>query len=161
MGVVVSPGTGHVNMDPVGFWIYGSQFLNAANAVVPPSRGFSPVRYYLTCHSIELSLKAFLLRQCVSVADLKHLGHNLTKILERANGLGLRKVARVTPPQERELHLANGYYNAKAFEYFSFRRLAQRYAGLPKPAVLGHLATQLVDQLERYCLSDPEDGSVS
>ncbi len=149
-------------MDPVGFWLYGRQFLDAANAVVPPQLGFSPVRYYLTCHSIELSLKGFLLRQGVSVSDLKlKLGHNLTRILERANGLGLRKVVRVTPPQERELHLANGYYNAKAFEYFSFRRLAQRYADLPKPALLERLATRLVDRLRGYCLSDPEDGSVT
>ncbi len=162
MGVVIEPGTGHVNMDPVGFWVYGRQFLDAANSVATRPRGFSPVGFYLTCHAIELSLKAFLLRQGVSVPDLKKkFRHNLTRILEHANGLGLRKVARVTPAQERELRLANGYYNAKAFEYFSFKRLARRYANLPKAAVLMHLATQLVDHLERYCLSDPEDGSVT
>src|SRR5437016_10003275 len=104
MGVVIEPRTGHVDMDPVGFWLYAHQFLDAANVISPPPRGFSPVRFYLTCHSIELSLKAFLLRQGVGLSELKHkLGHNLTRILERAKGLGLGKVAPVTPPQERKL----------------------------------------------------------
>ncbi len=65
-------------------------------------------------------------------------------------------MARVTAAQERELRRATGYYAGKGFEYFQFKRLIQRYAGLPDAVVLERLATRLVDRLRRYCLSDPD-----
>src|SRR3990170_611670 len=82
---MVSPGPGVVQMDPVGFWIYARDFRRAAD-VLPNKSAFSPVAYYLHCHSIELSLKAFLLRRGISLRVLRNrpLGHDLIALLSES-----------------------------------------------------------------------------
>ncbi len=149
---------GLVQMDPIGFWIYAREFRRAAD-VLPHKSAFSPVAYYLHCHSIELSLKAFLLRRGISLRVLRNrpLGHDLIALLRRANRLGLREIVRVTPAQQRELVRANEYYAGKAFEYFQFRRFAARYHGLPEGRLLDRLSARLVNRLEHFCLSDPDE----
>lgn len=48
---------GHIYISPFGFISYSEDFYEACRSH-GPQRPFSPVHYYLACHSIELSLKA-------------------------------------------------------------------------------------------------------
>jgi len=46
-------------------------------------------RYFLACHSVELVIKAFLLKRGMSENDKQFLKHDLVALLERAIGMGI------------------------------------------------------------------------
>ena len=143
---------GTINVTPLGMLGYAECFLQAARAI-PVQDGYSPVRYYLLCHSIELGLKAFLLTKGKTLKYLKNdLKHDLTRVAKEAEGLGL---AAVTPDEDRELQAANEYYLKKGFEYFLIEHhpyLGGR-SGLPELSVLESLASRLVTTLRPVCIS--------
>jgi len=82
---------------PAGFARYANEFLNAALIADNGMGGgteydhFAPVPVmYLIGHSIELSLKSYLLYSGDTVDDVKfNFGHNLLRALEAANDKGL------------------------------------------------------------------------
>jgi len=91
--------TGYVHATPFGFIAYAADFLDAAKQF-KTSRPFSPVPYYLLCHSIELSLKCFLLGKGVSKEELKDFrkyGHHLIKLITQARELGIDSLVTITP----------------------------------------------------------------
>jgi hypothetical protein len=144
---------GHVNVSPFGFHHYATHFLQVARSIQPGST-FSPVAYYLYCHSLELSLKAFLLVKGVSKEKLKKsLGHNLEAILTRADGLGLQREVPVTITEKEELSKANEYYCNKEFEYFEVGSAAIGYPDLPNLSILADLAEKLVRELKALCIA--------
>lgn len=98
----IRPEAMRMNLGPLGFHRYASDFLRAA-ASVEMMDGFNPVPYYLYCHSLELILKAFLLAKGVPLDDLKgnSLGHDLIRILRRARSLGLDDFVLVTLIQKK------------------------------------------------------------
>jgi len=68
---VITPATATVNISPIGFHHYASQFAASARQAQAGLGGtFSPVPYYLYCRSLELVLKAFLLAKGVPKDDL-------------------------------------------------------------------------------------------
>ena len=146
-----------VKLSPLGFHRFASEFLNAANSVNIET-SFSPARYYLYCHALELILKAFLLTKNVPMAELKKprkLGHDLDKVLNRATQLGLEDLVQITVAHENEVRKANGYYNGphKGFEYFEVIPAFTGYKDLPDIDVLADLTSTLVAQLEEVCLN--------
>ncbi len=143
------------NISPYGFFYYGREFFDTAKTF-KHSAHFSPVPYYLFCHAIELLLKAFLLANGISKKDLPKrniYGHNLERILKRANELGLGAIVTITPEQEREIQKANKYYTSKGFEYFDVIGMTKAYSKLPDLSVLDHVASILLTQLEAVCLN--------
>lgn len=103
-----------------GYWLrhYAGDFLDAAKDFKIPINRFSPVPYYLICHSIELSLKSFLFSVGFKKADRKKLNHDLEKALRTAEENGLSTHFQPTV-DDRELILkANRLYSKKEFEYF-------------------------------------------
>src|SRR3569833_3241482 len=75
-----------------GYWLrhYATDFLAAAQAFEAPENRFSPVKYYLVCHSIELSLKSFLFSAGFIKKHRQQLGRDGEKALIAAeeNGFG-------------------------------------------------------------------------
>ena len=92
-----------------GHWLrhYATDFLAAAQVFEAPINRFSPVKYYLVCHSIELSLKSFLFSAGFKKKHRKQLGHDLEKALIAAeeNGLGSHLV--ITQNEREALLKAN------------------------------------------------------
>ena len=152
--VIVTPGPLHVNLSPLGFHYYASHFLGAARSA-PPARGFSPVAYYLYCRALELVLKALLLERGEPKSELKKkaLGHDLLRILAKADELGLASLVKVTAVERDELRKANDYYVDKGFEYFRVIPAVTGYSGLPDLAVLDRLTDRLVSGLHDCCLN--------
>lgn len=144
------------NISPIGFHHYAEEFLGAAQQFRhETARHFSPVRYYLLCHAIELVLKAYLLVVGVPKADLPKPGlrHDLTAILARAKGKGLEHLVGVSPEWDDTISKANEYYNKKGFEYFEVSNALHGYKNLPSLATLEDMTVTLVHRLRGVCLS--------
>jgi hypothetical protein len=110
-----------IEVDVSGYWLrlYAIDFLSAAQAFEMPKNRFSPVRYYLICHSIELSLKSFLFSTAgFKKKDRKKLNHDLEKALDAAENKGLCDHLEVTSNDRDTLQKANKLYSKKEFEYF-------------------------------------------
>ncbi|WP_166827398.1 hypothetical protein [Thalassoroseus pseudoceratinae] len=118
VNVVIQPDEAVMRVD--GYWSrhYATDFLAAADAFAPPKNRFSPIPYYLVCHSIELSFKAFLRSVGFNRNDCKKLNHNLEKALEIAVEQGLGNYLEVSCGDREVLALANRLYLKKEFEYF-------------------------------------------
>src|SRR5688572_15835808 len=86
----------------LAFWRRSKEFLEAANLVAEAAgERVSIPAYYLWAHSIELSLKVFLISQGVSLRELKsrQLGHNLMALWQRGVSLGLEKKTYLYPKE--------------------------------------------------------------
>ncbi|WP_157385913.1 hypothetical protein [Methylosarcina fibrata] len=103
-----------------GHWLrnYAADFLAAARAFQAPEHRFSPVRYYLICHSIELALKAFLFTAGYKKKNRKKLNHDLVKALDAAEGNGLAQYFEISHKERESIEKANKLYPRKEFEYF-------------------------------------------
>jgi len=73
---------------------------------------------YLAGHSIELSLKSFLLHLGVSLRDLRfEYGHDLGKLLVAARKLGLEEYAQFDEVELGAFDVLNDLYSTKQLEY--------------------------------------------
>jgi len=145
----------HYFVSPYFFIKYAEDFFEASSAH-DSSIKFSPVKYYLVCHSIELSLKAFLLLKGVSKSDIRSrsLGHNLSNILEKCLSLGLEEIVQITDPQKSMLTELNEWYSRKGFEYFEIKNLAAGAGDLPDVILAQELATLLINNLREPCKNE-------
>jgi hypothetical protein len=135
-------------MWPVGLWVYANAYLRAATAIPALEAPYELVRYYLACHSIELSLKAYLSLHGATMVDLSEsaYGHNLDAILTAAEKKGLQSYVRISAEQRAEICKAATYYAGKVFEYPAMGEACVGYPNLPKE-LLFEAATLLVDSL--------------
>lgn len=96
--------------------IFAKDFSRAANisSIGISYSQYSPATFYLYCHSIELSLKSFLLLQNnQTLNSIKKLKHNLVEILDY-----LILDINLSEREKDILRMANNYYNDKGFEYY-------------------------------------------
>jgi hypothetical protein len=133
--------------------MYANAYVKAAAVLPAPEARYEPVRYYLACHSIELSLKAYLSLHGATMLDLSEggYGHNLVTILAAAEDKGLRSQVSVSVVQRAEICNADYYYRGKVFEYPAIGEAVRGYPSLPKLEVLIEAATLLVDSLAQSC----------
>lgn len=80
----------------------------------PGPTAYFAVKYYLLCHALELTMKAWLKHNGATYTDLKKLGHDLEKIMavlhdEHRLLFDARSQAMIT--------LVNQHYSQKEFEY--------------------------------------------
>jgi hypothetical protein len=100
----------NVFITPAIFHFYGREFLAAEERYSPPGK-YSPVPYYLVCHSIELFLKGHLSLRGLRSDELKAIfGHNLEKCLDEAEACDLSEFAVVHGVDRVEIAKANEYY---------------------------------------------------
>lgn len=141
--------TENVVMHVDGHWLrrYAEDFLAAAISSQTPKNRFSPVRYYLICHSIELAFKAFLFAAGYKKKDRKKLNHNLVKALRAAEENGLANYFEITRQERDSLVKANKLYHKKEFEYFE--SLETIYDPLEFDVdVLCELAQRLIESID-------------
>ena len=141
---------------PLGAHRLAGEFLRAALATspIPDSevaelrQHISLVGFYLVAHSIELSLKAFLLGRGMPIGKLrsKPFGHNLVSLVTEARRRRLGLVVKLTPKDLLVLDLLNECYSVKELEYaFTGARRLPRY-----PLAVG-VASKLLKGLQPYC----------
>ena len=145
--------TGHYFITPLMLQKYAADFLAAAQSVKERSR-YTPVRYYLVCHAIELALKALLRARGSSDKDIRNLSHDLNDCLVRARANGLDSLVLFTSIEQAELRKANVYYVKKGFEYFTPPMLGQLVNGfkdVPDLSILLDLANRLIEGVRQTC----------
>ncbi len=128
---------------PSGLWMYADAYVKAAASLPASKAPFEPVRYYLSCHSIELSLKAYLSIRGATMLELSEssYGHNLETILTAAEGKGLLSQVSVSEEHLAEIRKAAVYYGGKVFEYPAVGEAYRCYPSLPTLGVLIEAAT--------------------
>jgi hypothetical protein len=102
------------------FWRRAKEFAEAANVVAEAAGDqVSLPAYYLWGHSIELSLKVFLIGHDTTLRELKskNLGHNLTTLWQKARSLGLEQEIHLYPKEIGTIVLLSEDYTEKKFEY--------------------------------------------
>ena len=112
---------------PLGMVRYSHEFLEAALAVdekIGSRPGFEIVApipaLYLVGHSIELSLKAYLLHKGVPLRELRgkrHFGHSLHTCLRKSKELGLLRHVQFTEQEEGAFEILDNLYSTKQLEY--------------------------------------------
>jgi len=128
--VFMNPETARVRDDPkrttpFGLMLYAQNFHDAALGVadtvgkLPGHEILAPIpALYLIGHSMELSLKAFLLHKGETLLKLRtKSGHNLGKCLNRAKRLGLLEVVTFDEHELAAFSALDDLYSAKELEY--------------------------------------------
>lgn len=110
---------------PIGYARYANDFYRASSMIddkMGREKGFEiaapvPVMYMIG-HSIELSLKSYLLYTGTSEDDLRTLyGHNLSKAFEAACNAGLKELATFEQTELEVLNILNQLYKSKELNY--------------------------------------------
>jgi hypothetical protein len=157
-------GTMTISLSPYGLHLYARDYLRQSGHCQPPKTGFSPVPYYLVCHSLELALKAYTLAKGVQSdgADQTYtmlqklrriLSHNLEKALKRAKDAGITTLVPIDADDEAEVRKANAYYEETMFEYFFPYPACNGYQNLPDLQRLRQLTNRILDASEQLCLN--------
>ena len=110
---------------PIGFARYSNEFFRAALMVddkMGTEKGYETIApipvMYLIGHSIELSLKSYLIHKGATEDDLrKEYGHNLTKAFNAASDAGLCDVIDCDTFEIDVLNILNTLYQSKQLNY--------------------------------------------
>ncbi|HWU99076.1 MAG TPA: hypothetical protein VN114_11225 [Oxalicibacterium sp.] len=109
---------------PLGMARYAYEFLEAALAVdekIGHRPGYEIVApipaLYLIGHSIELSLKAYLLSNGLGLKQVRILNHDLHAALRKAKELGLLSHVKFKGEEEGAVEILNDLYSTKQLEY--------------------------------------------
>jgi hypothetical protein len=136
-------------MGPIGLHVYSEHYLAGAQALPSAKTPFEPVRAYLICHSIELSLKTFLSIQGAAMIELAEnsYGHNLQALLSRAEALNFSNLVPLTRQHLTAIQQASDYYAGKVFEYPAVGEAMSGYPKMPSIDILCNAAEILVESL--------------
>lgn len=136
-----------------GTWRFANEYCRAAEMVEVGARtelDLSAPRYYLLGHSIELSLKAFLLAKGVPLSELrsmKLMGHDLEKALIRADNLGFSQIVELSDEERGSILLLNQTYQPKEHEY-----ITTGYVVWPKTFDLFSALKTILPAIKPICL---------
>lgn len=103
--------------------------------------------YYLVCHALELSLKAFLRARGYNDQKLRHLDHNFKRCLKSAQRNGLANFIAFDETQTKAIKDINRLYKHKEFEYVVFGGTLS----VPRITVLLDAVDEIVEAIRREC----------
>ncbi|MCB2227263.1 MAG: hypothetical protein KQH53_11350 [Desulfarculaceae bacterium] len=152
--------------EPFGLFNYAKCFLDAACSLYKEIGSTNPTHtapiYYLSSHSIELVVKAYLMAHGRDLNELKKkpYGHDLCRLYCEACNYGLPRQLRKTGSKPYMIaaiiELTNKYYHGKEFEY-----LFTGFKSLPKLDALIQCAKGLLTAVYPVCLSHMKSTKLS
>ena len=125
----------------MGYLTDAKAYLKAGNALSQSDVDmYSPV-YFLLCHGIELSLKAFILASGGSERELKQQDtrHHLNVLRDRARALGYQPANEKT---DEVIEMLAPYHSSHSFRYRD-----PGYASLPVIADTIEVLTSMLDEI--------------
>lgn len=135
---------------PFGLLRYAQEYFEAGVAAYPLTRHKpSSPALYLMGHSIELSLKAFLLAKGLPLSALRSwdYGHNLHALLDEAMRHNLNEYVELSQVDAGVIHLLNVEYASKRFEYIRTGMMT-----VPEWHLLESVAGKLSRRLQPFCV---------
>jgi hypothetical protein len=142
-------------MDPsrttsLGLVRYAFEFANAAQFVHQNAKepAFSAPAYYLASHSVELSLKAFLLCRGLTLDDLASpkYGHKLGVLLDRSLAKGLRRLVSLSEEECAAIRLLSNHHEVHRFRYIEVGTMS-----VPEWVMVLVISQKLPRGLRRFC----------
>ena len=131
---------------PAGYWRFAAEYFLAAQAVHNSLPKLSTPALQLYGQSLELALKAFLLKRGVSLEVVASLRHRLAEILKMARR---RKLGTHVKLRAHELALVN--LLSENYAIHRFRYIVTGATRVPDLNYLAPICERLVAGLERYC----------
>jgi len=159
----------NINIRPSGYYRYAHEYFRAYKQFISQDKGFTPVPYYLICHSIELALKAYLSARGLTNEELRFKsnrgrkngdGHNLPVIYDKCKEMGLGYLIKTTEAQELSIRKINELYNHKDFEYFMDLALILKKKNLPELNKLELIAKSLLEAINEMIKNSCQTGLV-
>jgi hypothetical protein len=130
-----------------GFWRYAVGYYHAGEAVrEAPGRPLTMPALQLYGQSIELSLKAFLLKRGVPLTAVRTLSHRLEDILSAARLRRLGTQVKLTRMDLDLIALLGVNYALHRFRY-----MESGPTKVPELEAIAAVAERLVASLEKYC----------
>lgn len=109
---------------PIGYARYAREFFDcaiAADETIGSRPGYEIIApipvMYLVGHSIELSLKAYLLHVGVPNRKVREFGHNLLECLVEAENHGLILTNQIDASERSAISALNKLYSSKQLNY--------------------------------------------
>lgn len=149
MKIVTSRSTVVERSTSHGFWRFAANYLLAARTVDARinEQGqlfFPALQLYAT--SIELSLKAFLLKRGRTLDEVKELRHNLAKTLSVARRHKLGRSVKLDRREIAAIHILNFTYSTHQLRY-----IVTGTTKVPQLVYIARAARELVLGLEFLC----------
>ena len=134
---------------PHGFWRFAANYFAAAyiveGKIIENGQLFFPaLQLYAT--SVELSLKAFLLKRGHSLAEIKALSHNLTKALALAHRHKLGRSVKLDRRDVAAIRVLDITYSTHQLRY-----IVAGSTKVPELVYVARAAKSLVLGLELLC----------
>ena len=131
---------------PRGYWHSSAQYFQAAEAVQAKRSRLMFPTLQLYGQSIELALKAFLLKRGMSLREVEQMRHRLTEILTtcRKRRLGLQ--VKLDVNDVALVQLLSESYSTHRFRYIVTGPLS-----VPAVTRIGDITERLLLGLEFYC----------
>ena len=153
--ITIHVGPIKINITPYGFHKYATDYLNVADNWSAIGN-YSPVPYFMTCRSIELGFKAYLLAKGKKLNYVKDsVGHDLIEGLKNARLNSLEELFKTTDHEESQILIANKYYKTKGFEYFFVANHITGLKDLPNLNTLINYSHKLLESIKQ--LTDNTD----
>ncbi len=132
----------------LGFWRYARTFLVSAETLHQETPDhLYPVDYYLVCHSLELSLKAYLSTRSFTLEYLKDKnGHDLNRLFRESMSLGLQGHVSFSVAHIKAIEVISPIYKGKELEY-----VEPGPKTLPDWELLRSAADSLLTGIEAIC----------
>lgn len=148
MKIATSSATVDARSTPHGFWRFSADYLLAARAVdvkVAEHRLLFPA-LQLYAISIELSLKAFLLKRGRTLVEMKALSHNLTRALALARQHKLGRSVKLDSREIAAIQILDITYSTHQLRY-----IVTGATKVPQLVYIARAARELVLGLEHLC----------
>lgn len=136
-----------IRSTPAGYWRFAAQYFHAAQAVKEVRKQqLAMPALQLYGQSIELALKAFLLKRGTSLSDVNKLRHKLTEILALARRRRLGTEVKLNQHDLALIQLLSENYSTHRFRYIVSGRMQ-----IPQLEFIAPICEHLIAGLEQYC----------
>ncbi len=131
---------------PAGYWRFAAEYFLAGKAVhmAYPKLMAPPLQLY--GQSLELALKAFLLKRGLALTEVETLRHRLAEILSVCRTRKLGTEVKLTGHDIALVNLLSASYASHRLRY-----IVTGHYSLPELKFMGQVCERVVAGLERYC----------
>lgn len=131
---------------PAGYWRFAAEYFLAGKAVHSAHPKLMVPSLQLYGQSLELALKAFLLKRGVTLAQVEALRHSLAEILSMCRRRKLGTEVKLSAHDIALVNLLSTSYASHRLRY-----IVTGFTTLPEPKFMAQVCERVVAGLERYC----------